>query len=167
MDKATSDSTPAATETPASTATSTPGFLVWLLSMKWRMAVDRALVQLGLTHAQYSLLSSLLAMERSGRRPSQSELALYTGLEPLYVSKLARALELADLIERGLHPEDSRAVQLTLTDLGREATHTAVDVIEPLFDELLAPLGGLGAERTDRFTRDLAALLDAPPRLLT
>ena len=30
----------------------TPGFLVWRLSMKWRVAVDRAVAPLGLTHAQ-------------------------------------------------------------------------------------------------------------------
>ncbi|MGO4757271.1 MarR family transcriptional regulator, partial [Streptomyces sp. 2MCAF27] len=29
----------------------TAGFLVWRLSMKWRVAVDRAVVPLGLTHA--------------------------------------------------------------------------------------------------------------------
>ena len=164
MNRATKDSTSGPPEIGPDAATSTPGLLVWLLSMKWRMAVDRTLVQLGLTHAQYSFLGSLLAMERSGRRPSQSELANYTGLEPLYVSKLARALERAGLIHRARHPEDSRAVQLALTESGQEATHTATDIVEPLLDELLAPLGGLGAERTDLFTRDLAALLDVPPR---
>jgi MarR family transcriptional regulator, organic hydroperoxide resistance regulator len=164
MNIATRDSTPDAAETGTYPANSAPGLLVWLLSMKWRMAVDRALVQFGLTHAQYSLLSSLLAMELSGRRPSQSELANYTGLEPLYVSKLARALERVGLIDRTPHPEDSRAVQLALTESGQDSIHTAADTVEPLFDELLAPLGGLGAERTELFARNLAALLDAPSR---
>jgi DNA-binding MarR family transcriptional regulator len=164
MNRVTNDSTPGAAETGTYAATSTPGLLVWLLSMKWRMAVDRALVQLGLTHAQYTLLVSLLAMERSGRRPTQSELANYTGLEPLYVSKLARALERAGLIHRSPHPEDSRAVELALTESGHEATHTAADIVEPLLDELLTPLGGLGAERTRLFVRDLSTLLDVPPR---
>ncbi|GHI03432.1 hypothetical protein Scel_17530 [Streptomyces cellostaticus] len=40
----------------------TPGFLVWRLSMKWRVAVDRAVAPLGLTHAQYSLVASLYGM---------------------------------------------------------------------------------------------------------
>lgn len=69
----------------------TPGFLVWRLSMKWRVAVDRAVAPLGLTHAQYSLVASLYGMHRTGLRPSQRQLADHTGLEPLYVSKLARA----------------------------------------------------------------------------
>ena len=63
--------------------------------MRWRSAIDRAITPLGLTNAQYSVLAPLLGMERSGRRPSQRQLADFTGLEPLYVSKLARALEQA------------------------------------------------------------------------
>ncbi|MGH8996250.1 MAG: MarR family winged helix-turn-helix transcriptional regulator [Acidimicrobiales bacterium] len=142
----------------------TPGFLVWLLSMKWRMAVDRSLAELGLTHAQYWLLDSLLGIERTGRQPSQSQLADYTGLEPLYVSKLARSLEDAGLVQRDPHPADSRALQLSLTDSGREATASAVDFVHPLLDELLAPLGGLGAERTQLLSRQLVALLEVPAR---
>lgn len=71
----------------------TPGFLVWRLSTKWRVAVDRAVTPLGLTHAQYALVASLYGMQRGGERPSQRRLADHTGLEPLYVSKLARTLE--------------------------------------------------------------------------
>jgi len=64
-----------------------PGYLVWRLAMKWRVAVDRALAPLGLTHAQYVLLASLYGMKQP---PTQRELADHTGLEALYVSKLAR-----------------------------------------------------------------------------
>jgi MarR family transcriptional regulator, organic hydroperoxide resistance regulator len=140
----------------------TPGFLVWRLSMKWRVAVDRAVAPLGLTHAQYSLTASLYAMQRAGERPSQRRLADHTGLEPLYVSKLARALEAAGLLERTRDPRDPRAVQLALTEQGRERTRQAIEVVQGLLRQLLAPLGGLDAARTEEFTRDLAILLDAP-----
>ena len=140
----------------------TPGFLVWRLSMKWRVAVDRAVAPLGLTHAQYSLVASLYGMQRSGERPSQRRLAVVTGLEPLYVSKLARALETAGLIERTRDPKDPRAVQLALTEQGREVTGRAIKVVQGLLQQLLQPLGGLDSPRTREFTRDLATLLDAP-----
>ncbi|MEH1016891.1 MarR family transcriptional regulator [Micromonospora sp. CPCC 206060] len=140
----------------------TPGFLVWRLSMKWRVAVDRAVAPLGLTHAQYSLLASLLGMQRAGLRPSQRQLADHTGLEALYVSKLARTLAAAGLIERTPDPVDTRAVQLTLTDQGRSVTRQAVTVVQRLLDQLLAPLGGLAAPRTAAFARELTALLDVP-----
>lgn len=84
----------------------TPGFLVWRLSMKWRVAVDRAVAPLGLTHAQYSLVASLYGMDREGLRPSQRRLADHTGLEALYVSKLARALEAAGVVDRTRDPAD-------------------------------------------------------------
>ncbi|GHA91369.1 MarR family transcriptional regulator [Streptomyces chryseus] len=126
------------------------------------MAVDRALGPLGLTHAQYSLLASLLGMEHAGRRPSQRELADHTGLEALYVSKLARALETAGLVERTRDAADTRAVRLELTDRGREATGRAITVVQRLVDQLLAPLGGLEGRRTEVLVRELTALIDVP-----
>jgi DNA-binding MarR family transcriptional regulator len=147
------------------TATSegpTPGFLVWRLSTKWRVAVDRAVAPLGLTHAQYSLLASLLGMQRSGLRPSQRQLADHIGLEPLYVSKLARTLETAGLIERAGDPADTRAVRLSLTAQGRDVTRRAIAIVRQLADQLLEPLGGLGGRRTEVFVRELTTLLDVP-----
>ncbi|CAM5437568.1 hypothetical protein SALBM311S_04164 [Streptomyces alboniger] len=60
-------------------------------------------------------------MARSGRQPSQRELADHTGLEALYVSKLARSLEAAGLVGRARDTEDTRVVRLTLTAEGRAA----------------------------------------------
>lgn len=145
----------------------TPGALVWRLSIKWRVAVDRALGPLGVTHAQYVLLTSLLGMQRAGPRPSQRELADHTGLEALYVSKLARTLEADGLIERTRDPEDTRTVRLALTDRGREVVHPAIATVQVLLDRLLEPLGGLDDPRTAAFVRDLTALLDVslgPPK---
>ncbi|MFE6287195.1 MarR family winged helix-turn-helix transcriptional regulator [Streptomyces sp. NPDC057877] len=140
----------------------TPGFLVWRLSMKWRVAVDRAVAPLGLTHAQYALVASLHGMQRAGERPSQRRLADHTGLEPLYVSKLARALEAAGLLERARDPHDPRAVQLALTEAGAEVTRRAIKVVHRLLQQLLAPLGGPDDPRAREFARNLATLLDAP-----
>ncbi|MFF9219059.1 MarR family winged helix-turn-helix transcriptional regulator [Streptomyces viridosporus] len=140
----------------------TPGFLVWRLSMKWRVAVDRAVAPLGLTHAQYSVVATLHGMRRSGERPSQRRLADLTGLEPLYVSKLARALEAAGLLERTRDPRDPRAVQLALTERGVEVTRQAIEVVQGLLRQLLEPLGGLDGPRTRAFVHDLTTLLDTP-----
>ncbi|MFG3099447.1 MarR family winged helix-turn-helix transcriptional regulator [Streptomyces sp. NPDC048182] len=140
----------------------TPGFLVWRLANRWRVAVDRALAPSGLTHAQYSLVASLYGMQRTGERPSQRRLADHTGLEALYVSKLARALEAAGLVERARDPRDPRAVQLALTEEGQAVTRRAIGVVQELLERLLEPLGGLGAERTRAFTHELTTLLDVP-----
>ena len=142
--------------------TPTPGFLVWRLSMKWRVAVDRAVAPLGLTHAQYSVLASLYGMVRAGERPSQRRLADHTGLEPIYISKLVRALETAGLVERTADPADTRAVRLALTTAGSDVAQRAIAVVRDLQEELTAPLGGLGGRRTRNFMRELETLLAAP-----
>ena len=142
--------------------TPTPGHLVWRLSMKWRVAVDRALAPMGLTHAQYVLLSTLFGLERAGRTPSQRELADETGLEALYVSKLARALDTDGLIERTRDAADTRTVRLTLTDRGREVVRPAITTVRGLLDRLLDPLGGRDGKRTETFVRELTLLLDTP-----
>jgi DNA-binding MarR family transcriptional regulator len=130
--------------------------------MKWRVAVDRAVAPLGLTHAQYALMASLYGMRRSGLRPSQRLLADHTGLEPLYVSKLARALEAAGLVTRTRDPNDPRAMQLSLTEQGGDVACRAIKVVQGLLDQLLEPLGGQDRPRTRKFTLELATLLDAP-----
>ncbi|MCC9305803.1 MarR family transcriptional regulator [Kitasatospora sp. RB6PN24] len=142
------------------TERATAGFLVWRLSMKWRVAVDRAVAPLGLTHAQYALMASLHGLRRSGLQPSQRQLADRTGLEPLYVSKLARALESAGFVARTRDPSDPRAMRLSLTEQGSEVTRRAITLVQGLLDQLLEPLGGQDSPRTRKFTRELAALLD-------
>ncbi len=140
----------------------TAGYLVWRLSLKWRVAVDRAVAPIGLTHAKYVLLSSLYGLRRGGEQPSQRRLAEHTGLEALYVSKLARALEADGLLARDRDPVDTRAVRLVLTDRGVEVTRRAIDVVQRLLADLLAPLGGLHGERTQAFVAELTTLLATP-----
>jgi DNA-binding MarR family transcriptional regulator len=130
--------------------------------MRWRAAVDRTIAPLGLTHAQYSVLAPLLGMERSGHRPSQRQLADFTELEPLYVSKLARSLEAAGLVDRTGDPKDTRAVQLALTDRGRSVITEATRLVRALHEELTGALGGPDHPRTRELAESLRALLDAP-----
>ncbi|GAB2972781.1 hypothetical protein GCM10017788_74720 [Amycolatopsis acidiphila] len=131
--------------------------------MKWRASVDRTLASLGLTHAQYSLLASLSGLSRTGTQPSQRELADYTGLEPIYVSKLARTLEKAGLVERPVHPDDPRAVRLKLTQRGQEVVAEAIGRVHALFAEHMAPIGGPDAPRARELRQSLVALLGETP----
>jgi DNA-binding MarR family transcriptional regulator len=141
----------------------TTGYLLWRVTTKWRTAVDRAVAPLGLTHAQYSLLASLYGHSRTGAQPSQRELADYTGLEPIYVSKLARALQQAGLLTRTQHPADPRAVQLRLTERGVDVALRAIGVVRALHEELTAPIGGTHSRRNRELVRTLRTLLGTPP----
>jgi DNA-binding MarR family transcriptional regulator len=139
------------------------GYLLWRVTTKWRAAVDRAVAPLGLTHAQYTLLASLYGLSRTGARPSQRELADFAGLEPIYVSKLARALEQTGLLVRTDHPGDPRAVQLALTEHGTGVAARAIAVVHALLADLTAPIGGLGGHRNRELVRTLRTLLPTPP----
>lgn len=141
----------------------TTGYLLWRLSTKWRAAVDRTVAPLGLTHAQYALLASLYGLSRTGARPSQRELADFSGLEPMFVSKLARALERGGLLERTGNPADPRAVQLALTDRGVDVVVQAIARVAALHNELLAPLGGPGSSPHRQLVDALQTLLREAP----
>jgi DNA-binding MarR family transcriptional regulator len=140
----------------------TIGSLLWRLTMRWRAAVDRALVPVGLTHAQYSLLASLYGLSRSGTTPSQRALADFAELDTVYVSKLIRSLEAAGLVRRDTHPDDVRAVQLSLTDSGLATVRQAIEIVHKLHRDLTAPIGGPDDPRTQDLARTLRALLSAP-----
>jgi len=133
--------------------------------MELRAAVGAAVDRLGLTHAQYSVLASLRGMTRAGHIPSQRELADYTGLDPIYISKLARALESVGFVQRVEDAQDSRAVRLTITSRGGEVIDQAVPVVGGLLEELTASLGGTTSSRTRRLVSDLEALLAVRPAL--
>jgi DNA-binding MarR family transcriptional regulator len=135
------------------------GYLVWHLALKWRVAMDRALAQHGLTSAQYGVLASLHGLSRSGARPSQRELAEFSGLEPMNVSKLVRGLQRAGLLERAPNPADTRAVQLLLTPRGAELVSGAAGTVRELNDRLLEPFGGRQSSQSSAFADDLQALL--------
>ena len=137
----------------------TTGSLVWRLSMRWRAAVDRAGAPFGLSHGQYVLLASLYGLALHGQRPSQRALADYTELEPVFVSRLARALESAALIRRDQAAADPRAVELSLTDTGLGVVVQAIAAVRTLHDDLLAAIGGPDGERNRRFRQTLNTLL--------
>lgn len=135
------------------------GWLIWQVALRCRTALDRALMPLGLTSAQYGLLASLHGLSRGGARPSQRQLADFAGLEPMYVSKLARTLQAAGLIERTADPDDSRAVRLTLTQRGAQTVAAARQIVVALDEQHLAPLGGRDSEDTARLHDQLLTLL--------
>jgi DNA-binding MarR family transcriptional regulator len=144
------------------------GYYIWRLSLKWRAAVDRALAPLELTHAEYALLGSLARLSQGGGRPSQRELADFSGLEPMYVSKLARTLEEDGLLAREANLDDPRAFCLSLTEKGRAMLDASFAKVYELHNRLMAPLGEPGDGRRAEFKATLetllrhAEVLDAP-----
>jgi DNA-binding MarR family transcriptional regulator len=149
------------------------GYLVWHLATRWRVALDRALAPLGLTASRYTVLASLYGLTRAGAQPSQRELADFSGFDPMYVSKLVRALDREGLVERSENPADPRAVQLTVTREGTERLTAGRRLVLELEERRLAPLGGRSSKRSAEFAETLqqllrhAATLEEPSRRTT
>lgn len=150
----------------------TIGHLVWLLSTKWRTAVDSAVAPFGLTHAKYVVLATLRDVTADvtaadvaarGAGPSQRELADFAGLDPVYVSKLAGGLEREGLIERRADPRDTRIARLALTPRGVSVIDDAVAVVRPLMHQLTEPLGGSDGQPLEALARQLEQLLAVRP----
>ena len=135
------------------------GYLIWHLSLRWRAALDHALSPLGLTSSQYGVLASLYGLSSDGSRPSQRELAEFTGLRPMHVSKLIRALERGGLVERESNPSDTRALQLRVTTSGAEVVATAREKVLAMEDRRLEPLGGSHSTESTEFRKSLLTLL--------
>lgn len=138
------------------------GFLIWRVAMRWRASTDRALAPLGLTHAQYSVLAPLYGMSQAGARPSQRQLADFTGLDAIYVSKLVRALEREGFVDRAVSASDPRAVELSLTEKGVTAVREGVRIVAGIRDRLTGPLGGNDGSGTAELARLLLELLEVP-----
>ena len=135
------------------------GFLIWHLSLRWQVQLTRALAPLGVTHTEYALLAYLHGLSKSGPKPSQRELADFSGLEPMHVSKLARRLERAGLIQRLENPSDPRAVQLSLTRRGAEVVTAARRIVRKLEEQRLAVLGGPSSPQGTQLKEALSKLL--------
>ena len=138
----------------------TPGSLLWLAATRWRVAADQELGDLEITHAQYVVLSTLLAMGSRDRRPNQRSVADEAGLDPLFVSKLVGALERQGLIDRTRDPADARSIQLTLTEDGVSTARAAATVMRQLHEAVFAGIGGLHGPAAAELVDTLRLLLD-------
>lgn len=87
---------------------------------------------LGLTHPQYLVMLGL--WEHDGQTLGQLARALH--LEPATLSPLVKRLEASGLITRRRRPADERAVEIRLTDAGRELRHQAEEVPVKVIAEL-------------------------------
>ena len=119
---------------------SSPGLLLWHLSMAWQSKQRSALALHDLTHVQFVLLALLVHAENAPL--SQAELARRASLDPMMTSQVARALEAKGLVNRASSSSDGRALQVSATGEGAQVANRAVKDVEQVDREFFAPLGG-------------------------
>ncbi len=92
------------------------GVLLTCAEMRWQRAVTEALTPFQLSAIQYVLLAGLHVLAQEGEIVTQAHLSRHVGADVMLTSKHVRVLEQRGLITRGVHPADSRARSLLLTN---------------------------------------------------
>src|SRR5262249_41135632 len=91
--------------------------LLWDVGRLLRKAVDARAGDVGMTSAQWHLLSTLARCEKLNQTPpNQASLAELLEIEPIPLSRQIDRLTAAGMIERLPHPSDRRAYLLRLTE---------------------------------------------------
>jgi MarR family transcriptional regulator for hemolysin len=116
--------------------------LVWEVGRLLRKVVDARAGEIGLTSAQWHVLSTLARCEKvTQTSPNQAALAELLELEPITVSRQIDRLTAAGMIERLPHPTDRRAHLLRLTDKAWPVVRQFKDVASDVLAQAVAGVG--------------------------
>ena len=127
-----------------------PGFLLWKVSNAWQRRQRAALAPLDLTHSQFVVLATATWFGAT-EALTQARLAVLCGMDPMTTSQVVRALESAGLLERGDHPEDTRANAISATKAGAAKARRAVVAVEDADAAFFAPIAGRSKELLELF----------------
>jgi DNA-binding MarR family transcriptional regulator len=107
-----------------------PGFLLWRVTLRWQRLMTEALRPLGLTHVQFVLLACAWWLSQEGQAPNQLAIATQAGVNVKMVSEVLRRLEDKGLLEQRTDPRDRRAKVVTVTPAGARLAEQAIAVVE-------------------------------------
>ncbi|MBO3272236.1 MarR family winged helix-turn-helix transcriptional regulator [Hymenobacter defluvii] len=116
------------------------GYLLWQVTMGWHLRMNQQLRPVGLTLTQFSLLAGLYWLSRQGEAVTQQRLADYAHTDRMMTSKVLQTLEGKGVVERHSHPQDGRAKQLRLTDVGERLLGQAHAVMAQADAQFFGPL---------------------------
>ena len=97
---------------------------------KWHGLIKNKLRTIDLTHPQFVVLTTLAALLRQQEWVSQTDIARFSDMDVMTVSQIIRLLVKKELIIREVHPKDSRANIILLTDTGLQKVNQALPLVE-------------------------------------
>lgn len=109
---------------------SSPGFLLWHVTLRWQRKMAATLTPLDLTHPQFVLLASLYWLDTQATRPNQLTLATHAGMDVKTASQVLRRLESKGYLTRDTDPSDTRAKLLHITEEGTDLAAKAMKAVE-------------------------------------
>ncbi|RSI30087.1 MarR family transcriptional regulator [Streptococcus sanguinis] len=99
---------------------------------KWHGLIKSQLKTIDLTHPQFVVLTTLAALLRQREWVSQTDIARFSDMDVMTVSQIIRLLVKKGLIMREVHPKDSRANIILLTDTGLQKVNQALPMVESI-----------------------------------
>lgn len=106
------------------------GFVFWQLTNLWQRKLSQVLKPLNLTHVQFVLMAGIAWLQQTGEKTTQIALARHAKTDVMMTSKVLRALEKKQLIERQTDAYDTRAKTLKLTSAGNKLLQKAIEMVE-------------------------------------
>ena len=97
---------------------------------KWHGLIKNKLRTIDLTHPQFVVLTTLAALLRQQEWVSQTDIARFSDMDVMTVSQIIRLLVKKELIMREVHPKDSRANIILLTDTWLQKVNQALPLVE-------------------------------------
>ncbi len=133
-----------------------PGFLLWQVSNLWQRRLNAGLRQVGLTHVQFVLLAGVEWLSYSQEYVTQVQLAAHAKADVMMTSNVLRSLEKKGFVTRDIHPTDTRAKCLALTEAGREILLETVKIVDQIDGDFFSVLD----DRTSNFNALLLELVN-------
>ena len=121
---------------------------------KWHGMIKNKLRTIDLTHPQFVVLTTLAALLRQQEWVSQTDIARFSDMDVMTVSQIIRLLVKKGLIMREVHPKDSRANIILLTDTGLQKVNQALPLVEGIDQAFFGKL----EDKTEIFNQLLIAL---------
>ena len=97
---------------------------------KWHGLIKNKLRTIDLTHPQFVVLTTLAALLRQQEWVSQTDIARFSDMDVMTISQIIRLLVKKGFIIREVHPKDSRANIILLTDTGLQKVNQALPLVE-------------------------------------
>lgn len=119
-----------------------PGFLLWQTTLIWQRLIKKALEPFDINHPQFVILATLLWYSAHSYDTTQINIATWTKLDKMTVSKSIKYLISAGYVNRVEHKVDTRAKSVSLTTKGKSLIKKVIPIVEQVDSEFFGRLSG-------------------------
>ncbi len=117
-----------------------PGLILWQLTHLWQRKFHNVLKKMDLTFVQYTIMMALDIAKKNEVESTLSNIAKGTMFDIMMTSNVIKTLEKKNFVKRKKHPNDSRAILLSLTDQGHTTLKKAAQIAGQFSEEFFTKL---------------------------